>query len=70
MGPKGGPQAKVSFAALGKRVFADQAFMAPIGLVLFITSMGVMEGKSKDELTDKFKTVSRDPSPVASGVDS
>lgn len=32
--------------------------MAPIGLVLFIASMGIMEGKSVDSIQDKFNTVS------------
>jgi len=32
--------------------------MAPIGLVLFIASMGLMEGKGADSIQDKFKTVS------------
>jgi hypothetical protein len=59
LGPKGGPQDKVSILALGKRVFADQAVMAPIGLVLFISSMGIMEGKKSDDIQDKFRTVSR-----------
>ncbi|KAL7414828.1 hypothetical protein BDY24DRAFT_384720, partial [Mrakia frigida] len=50
-------QDNVSFLALGKRVLADQAVMAPIGLVLFIASMGIMEAKSSDSIQDKFKTM-------------
>ncbi|KAL7425294.1 hypothetical protein Q5752_000982 [Cryptotrichosporon argae] len=40
---------------LAKRVLADQAIMAPLGLTLFVGSMGVMEGKTMDEIGDKFK---------------
>ncbi|CDZ97346.1 Peroxisomal membrane protein MPV17 and related proteins [Phaffia rhodozyma] len=49
------PKPKVSLAALGKRVFADQIVMAPIGLVLFIGTMGALEGKSIDEIGNKYK---------------
>lgn len=33
--------------------------MAPIGLVLFISSMGIMEGKTTSAIKEKFETVSR-----------
>ncbi|WRT69866.1 uncharacterized protein IL334_006857 [Kwoniella shivajii] len=39
---------------LAKRVAADQLLMAPFGLCLFITSMGVMEGRNFDGIQDKF----------------
>lgn len=32
--------------------------MAPFGLILFIASMGIMEGRSTDSIQDKFRTVS------------
>lgn len=49
----------MSLAALGKRVLADQAFMAPVGLVLFIASMGIMEGRTTRELKEKYQDVRR-----------
>ncbi|CAD6565068.1 MAG: hypothetical protein TREMPRED_000794 [Tremellales sp. Tagirdzhanova-0007] len=39
---------------LAQRVLADQAVMAPIGLVLFVGSMGIMEGKGPTEIKAKF----------------
>ncbi|KAF5337338.1 hypothetical protein D9611_003231 [Ephemerocybe angulata] len=46
---------KVSFPALAKRVAADQLFMAPIGIVLFIGSMGMMEGRSRSQIKQKYR---------------
>jgi len=46
---------KVSFKALVKRVACDQLVMAPIGLSVFITSMGVMEGRSNAQIQQKFR---------------
>lgn len=50
---------QVSFKALGKRVIADQTFMAPLGLVIFVGSMGAMEGRTlagvKQKYLDMFK---------------
>ncbi|OCH96583.1 hypothetical protein OBBRIDRAFT_717993 [Obba rivulosa] len=46
---------RVSASALAKRVAADQLFMAPIGLALFISSMGVMEGRDLPHIRAKFK---------------
>ncbi|OXC68068.1 hypothetical protein AYX13_03277 [Cryptococcus neoformans] len=42
---------------LVKRVVADQAIMAPIGLVLFVGSMGIMEGHSTEEIKEKFQDI-------------
>ncbi|ORX37556.1 hypothetical protein BD324DRAFT_579243 [Kockovaella imperatae] len=42
---------------LAKRVLADQAIMAPIGLVLFVGSMGIMEGKNTTQLQEKYQDV-------------
>ncbi|WWC92631.1 uncharacterized protein L201_007590 [Kwoniella dendrophila CBS 6074] len=42
---------------LAKRVAADQLVMAPFGMGLFITSMGVMEGRNWDEIKDKFSAM-------------
>ncbi|KDR84774.1 hypothetical protein GALMADRAFT_233120 [Galerina marginata CBS 339.88] len=46
---------KVSFPALYKRVACDQLVMAPAGLVFFIGSMGMMEGRSPRQIGDRFK---------------
>jgi len=44
----------VDLKALGKRVFADQSFMAPLGLVIFVGSMGKMEGRSNAGIKQKY----------------
>ncbi|KAF9056610.1 hypothetical protein BJ165DRAFT_543205 [Panaeolus papilionaceus] len=46
---------KVSMKALTKRVAADQLIMAPIGLGLFLGSMGIMEHRSPAQIRDRFK---------------
>ncbi|OBZ79660.1 Protein SYM1 [Grifola frondosa] len=46
---------KVSVPALSKRVAADQLLMAPIGLALFIGSMGLMEGRDSMHIQTKYK---------------
>ncbi|KAI0768511.1 hypothetical protein BD413DRAFT_126857 [Trametes elegans] len=51
----GGNTGKVSLRALARRVGADQLFMAPIGLGLFIGSMGVMEGRSAKHIEQRYK---------------
>lgn len=51
----GGRQGNVSLKALGKRVAADQLLMAPIGLVLFLGSMGIMEGRDRQHIQGKFQ---------------
>ncbi|KZT21716.1 hypothetical protein NEOLEDRAFT_1099047 [Neolentinus lepideus HHB14362 ss-1] len=48
---------KVSIPALTKRVAADQLFMAPIGLVAFLGSMSVMEGRDATHIKRKFKDI-------------
>jgi len=45
---------RVSFKALSKRVAADQVIMAPIGLAIFVGSIGIMEGRSKNQIRDKY----------------
>ncbi|KAH9835771.1 uncharacterized protein C8Q71DRAFT_869934 [Rhodofomes roseus] len=52
--PPGGGKAPVSLRALGKRVGADQLFMAPIGLAMFIGSMGIMEGRDASHIRRKY----------------
>ncbi|KAF8168320.1 hypothetical protein B0H34DRAFT_685082 [Crassisporium funariophilum] len=46
---------KVSFKALSKRVACDQLVMAPIGLGLFLGSMGMMEARSPRQIRERFK---------------
>ncbi|CDO72443.1 hypothetical protein BN946_scf184977.g144 [Trametes cinnabarina] len=46
---------KVSVRALARRVGADQLFMAPIGLGLFIGSMGAMEGRSVEHIKQRYQ---------------
>ncbi|CAA7264712.1 unnamed protein product [Cyclocybe aegerita] len=50
---------KVSFTALSKRVACDQLIMAPIGLGLFLGSMGVMEARSPGQIGERFKDLYR-----------
>ncbi|KAH7330737.1 hypothetical protein B0J17DRAFT_580079 [Rhizoctonia solani] len=45
---------KVSMAALGKRVAADQIVMAPIGLTMFVGMMGWMEGRDLRGIKQKY----------------
>ncbi|KZV92099.1 hypothetical protein EXIGLDRAFT_836676 [Exidia glandulosa HHB12029] len=40
--------------ALTKRVASDQILMAPLGLTIFLGSMGVMEGRSSGEIGLKY----------------
>ncbi|OAX39427.1 hypothetical protein K503DRAFT_716486 [Rhizopogon vinicolor AM-OR11-026] len=47
-------QHRVSFRALSKRVAADQLIMAPIGLVVFVGAMGVMERRSPSQIREKY----------------
>ncbi|WVN87503.1 uncharacterized protein L203_102685 [Cryptococcus depauperatus CBS 7841] len=42
---------------VAKRVLADQTVMAPFGLVVFVSSMGFMEGHSVGEVKEKFQDV-------------
>lgn len=44
----------VSIPALSKRVAADQLLMAPIGLALFIGSMGIMEARDGPHIRRKY----------------
>ncbi|KAK7058270.1 hypothetical protein VNI00_001901 [Paramarasmius palmivorus] len=46
---------RVSFMSLGKRVACDQLIMAPTGLALFLGSMGVMEGRNKSQIRQKYE---------------
>jgi protein Mpv17 len=50
-----GQAGKVSGRALAKRVAVDQLFMAPIGLTMFIGSMGYMEGRNGEHIKQKYK---------------
>lgn len=45
---------KVSLKSLGKRVLVDQTLMAPIGMAIFITSMGFMEARDVAGIKQKF----------------
>ncbi|KZS96155.1 hypothetical protein SISNIDRAFT_451852 [Sistotremastrum niveocremeum HHB9708] len=47
----------VSMSALAKRVFFDQTVMAPIGIAMFLGSMGVMEGRSNSQLREKYSSL-------------
>ncbi|KAH8927219.1 hypothetical protein BT69DRAFT_1278209 [Atractiella rhizophila] len=50
-----GREKEVSYKQLGKRVFADQMFMAPLGLALFLTSISLLEGMEIPDIWEKFK---------------
>lgn len=50
---------RVSLVSLTKRVSSDQLFMAPIGLAIFLTSMGLMEGRDAQHIHGKFKDLYR-----------
>ncbi|KAI0034918.1 hypothetical protein K488DRAFT_44336 [Vararia minispora EC-137] len=46
---------RTSFRAVAKRVATDQIVMAPVGLAIFFSSMGVMEGRDRDHIVRKFR---------------
>lgn len=48
---------KVSLSSLTKRVSCDQLFMAPIGLAVFLGSMGLMEGHDQGHIYAKFSDI-------------
>ncbi|KAG8809229.1 hypothetical protein FRC17_003544 [Serendipita sp. 399] len=50
----GGRTGNVSLTALAKRVGMDQACMAPFGLFVFFSSMGIMEGRSLPAIRQRF----------------
>lgn len=52
--PAQGPP-PINYFALAKRVATDQLIMAPTGLVLFIGSMGMMEGRTRSQIKQKYK---------------
>ncbi|KDQ13733.1 hypothetical protein BOTBODRAFT_33432 [Botryobasidium botryosum FD-172 SS1] len=54
VGARYGASSKVSLRALGKRVLGDQLIMAPIGLGLFVGSMGLMEGRNAAGVRQKY----------------
>jgi len=46
-----------SFSALSKRVLVDQIVMAPIGLSVFLSSMGIMEGRDWKHIRARFQDI-------------
>jgi len=46
---------KLSIKSLSKRVAADQLIMAPIGLGIFIGAMGLLEGRSPQQIQERFQ---------------
>ncbi|KAK9899617.1 hypothetical protein P389DRAFT_139857 [Cystobasidium minutum MCA 4210] len=53
--PNTGQPGQISIYALFQRVFADQLFMAPIGLAIFISTMAILEGLEWDEIVERYK---------------
>lgn len=45
---------RANFLAVTKRVASDQILMAPFGLAVFLSSMGLMEGRSTHDIRQKF----------------
>jgi len=54
---RGRASSKISFKALSKRVACDQLIMAPIGLAIFLGSIGMMEARSPRQIREKFKDI-------------
>lgn len=50
----GSQPGQISVVALFKRVAADQLFMAPLGLAIFISTMAVLEGLEWEELKERY----------------
>jgi len=55
--PNTGQPGQISVVALAQRVFADQLFMAPLGLALFISTMAILEGLEWDEIVERYKAM-------------
>jgi protein Mpv17 len=55
--PNMGQPGQISVVALAQRVFADQLFMAPLGLALFISTMAVLEGLEWDQIVERYKAL-------------
>lgn len=53
--PNTGQPGQISVVALFKRVFADQLFMAPLGIALFISTMAILEGLEWDDIVERYK---------------
>lgn len=53
--PNVGQPTQISVVALFKRVLIDQLFMAPLGLILFLTSMGLLEGLEWSGIAERFR---------------
>lgn len=53
--PNTGQPGQISVVALFQRVFADQLFMAPLGLAIFISTMAVLEGLEWDDIVERYK---------------
>ncbi|KAI9460247.1 hypothetical protein BJY52DRAFT_1211614 [Lactarius psammicola] len=45
------------FTALSKRVVVDQLIMAPVGLSIFLGSMGMMEGRDPEHIRARFNDI-------------
>ncbi|KAF8887936.1 hypothetical protein CPB84DRAFT_1786452 [Gymnopilus junonius] len=52
-----GSTSRISYKALGKRLASDQLIMAPAGLIFFIGSMGAMEGRSIDQIRQRYMDI-------------
>lgn len=53
--PNTGQPGQISIYALFQRVFADQLFMAPVGLAIFISTMAILEGLEWDDIVERYK---------------
>lgn len=52
--PNTGQPGQISVAALFKRVAVDQLVMAPLGILLFLTSMGLLEGQEWEGIKERY----------------
>jgi len=43
--------------SLAKRVISDQLFAAPIGIAAFVGAMGLMEGRSNEQIASKYSDI-------------
>lgn len=53
--PNVGNPGQISVKALFKRVAADQLIMAPLGLIIFLSTMSVLEGLEWEEIKERYR---------------
>ena len=53
--PNVGNPGQISVKALFKRVAADQLIMAPLGLIIFLSTMSILEGLEWEDIKERYR---------------